>query len=103
MARCEHKGFYHAVLAPIDEPPAEFYSSGTSGAYLVAITTVPEVMEARHSEIRVLGVSCVTNMAAGTTDAPLNQEEVLETAARVKSQFIALLRAVIPRISEAIA
>jgi purine-nucleoside phosphorylase len=67
------------------------------------MSTVPEVIAARHSGIRALGISCVTNMAAGTTDAPLNQEEVLEIAGRIKPQFIALLRAVIPRISEAIA
>ena len=52
---------------------------------------------------RVLGISCVTNMAAGTTDAPLNHEEVLRATQRIKGQFISLLRAVIPRIAEAIA
>jgi purine-nucleoside phosphorylase len=98
-----HNGIYLAVQGPSYETPAEIYSFRTIGADLVGMSTVPEVIAARHSDIRVLGISCVTNMAAGTTDAPLNQEEVLETAARVKSQFIALLRAVIPRISEAIA
>ncbi len=91
------------VQGPSYETPAEIYSFRAIGADLVGMSTVPEVIAARHSGIRVLGISCVTNMAAGTTDAPLNQEEVLETAARIKSQFIALLRAVIPRISEAIA
>ena len=67
------------------------------------MSTVPEVIAARHTGIRALGISCVTNMAAGTTEAPLNQEEVLETANRIKGQFIALLNGVIPRISEAIA
>ena len=96
-------GVYLAVQGPSYETPAEIYSFRAIGADLVGMSTVPEVIAARHSGIRVLGISCVTNMAAGTTDAPLNQEEVLETAARIKSQFIALLRAVIPRISEAIA
>src|SRR6202047_785156 len=98
-----HQGVYLAVAGPSYETPAEIYSFRTIGADLVGMSTVPEVIAARHSGIRVLGISCVTNMAAGTTDALLNQEEVLETAARIKSQFIALLRAVIPRISEAIA
>jgi purine-nucleoside phosphorylase len=97
-----HNGVYLAVQGPSYETPAEIYSFRTIGADLVGMSTVPEVIVARHSDIRVLGISCVTNMAAGTTDAPLNQEEVLEIAARIKPQFIALLRAVIPRISEAI-
>ncbi len=98
-----HNGVYLAVQGPSYETPAEIYSFRAIGADLVGMSTVPEVIAARHSGIRVLGISCVTNMAAGTTDALLNQEEVLETAARIKSQFIGLLRAVIPRISEAIA
>ena len=98
-----HNGVYLAVQGPSYETPAEIYSFRAVGADLVGMSTVPEVIAARHSGIRVLGISCVTNMAAGTTDALLNQEEVLETAARIKSQFIALLRGVIPRISEAIA
>jgi purine-nucleoside phosphorylase len=98
-----HNGVYLAVQGPSYETPAEIYSFRTIGADLVGMSTVPEVIAARHSAIRVLGISCVTNMAAGTTDAPLNQEEVLEIAARIKPQFISLLRAVIPRISEAIA
>ena len=96
------EGVYAAVAGPSYETPAEIYAFRAIGADLVGMSTVPEVIAARHSGIRVLGISCVTNMAAGTTDALLNQEEVLETAARVKSQFIALLRAVIPRISEAL-
>ena len=103
LALSIHNGVYLAVQGPSYETPAEIYSFRTIGADLVGMSTVPEVIAARHSEIRVLGISCVTNMAAGTTDAPLNQEEVLEIAARIKPQFIALLRAVIPRISEAIA
>ncbi len=98
-----HNGVYLAVQGPSYETPAEIYSFRAIGADLVGMSTVPEVIAARHSGIRVLGISCVTNMAAGTTDALLNQEEVLETAARIKSQFIALLRGVIPRMSEAIA
>jgi purine-nucleoside phosphorylase len=98
-----HQGVYLAVAGPSYETPAEIYSFRTIGADLVGMSTVPEVIAARHSGIRVLGISCVTNMAAGTTDEPLNHLEVLDTTKRVRKQFIALLTAVIPRIAEAIA
>jgi len=71
----------------------------TIGADLVGMSTVPEVIAARHSGMRVLGISCVTNAAAGILDQPLNHNEVLETAKRVKEQFIGLLRAIIPRMA----
>ena len=61
---------------------------------------MPEAIAARHVGIQVLGISCVTNPAAGILDKPLDHKEVLETGERVKGQFIALLRAVIPRIAE---
>jgi purine-nucleoside phosphorylase len=61
---------------------------------------VPEVIAAAHLGIRVLGISCVTNMAAGILDQPITAEEVLETGERVKANFVALLRGVIPRIHE---
>ena len=97
-----HQGVYLALAGPSYETPAEIYAFRTIGADLVGMSTVLEVIAARHSGIRVLGISCVTNMAAGTTDAPLNQEEVLETANRIKGQFIGLLKEVIPQISEAL-
>jgi purine-nucleoside phosphorylase len=98
-----HQGVYAAVPGPSYETPAEIYSFRAIGADLVGMSTVPEVIAARHTGMRVLGISCVTNMAAGTTDAPLNHEEVLRTTQRIKGQFISLLRGVIPRIAEAIA
>jgi purine-nucleoside phosphorylase len=97
------EGVYLALAGPNYETPAEIHSFRSLGADLVGMSTVPEVICARHSGIRVLGISCVTNMAAGMTGELLTAEEVLETGARVKHQFIALLKAVIPRISEAIA
>jgi purine-nucleoside phosphorylase len=98
-----HKGVYLALSGPNYETPAEIHSFRTLGADLVGMSTVPEVLAARHAGIRVLGISCVTNMAAGVTGQTLTAEEVFEVGARVKNDFIALLKAVIPKIAEAIA
>lgn len=97
-----HEGVYLALAGPNYETPAEIHSFRTLGADLVGMSTVPEVLAARHCGIRVLGISCVTNMAAGVTGETLTAEEVLETGARVKNDFIALLKAMIPRMAEAI-
>ena len=97
------EGVYAALAGPNYETPAEIRYLREIGADLVGMSTVPEVIAARHSGIRVLGISCVTNAAAGILDQPLNHEEVLDTAERVKEQFIGLLKAIIPRIAEAIA
>ncbi len=98
-----HEGVYLALSGPNYETPAEIHAFRTLGADLVGMSTVPEVLAARHAGIRVLGISCVTNMAAGVTGQTLTAEEVFETGARVKNDFIALLKAVIPKIAEAIA
>ncbi len=98
-----HEGVYLALSGPNYETPSKIHSFRTLGADLVGMSTVPEVLAARHAGIRVLGISCVTNMAAGVTGEALTAEEVFATGARVKNEFIALLKAVIPKIAEAIA
>ena len=92
------EGVYAGLSGPSYETPAEIRYLRTIGADLVGMSTVPEVIAAAHSGIRVLGISCVTNMAAGILDQPITAEEVIETGERVKNQFAALLSAVIPRI-----
>lgn len=94
------EGVYAALTGPSYETPAEIRYLRTIGADLVGMSTVPEVIAAAHLGTRVLGISCVTNMAAGILDQPITTEEVMETGERVKADFVALLRAVIPRMSE---
>jgi purine-nucleoside phosphorylase len=94
------EGVYAALLGPSYETPAEIRYLRAIGADLVGMSTVPEAIAARHMGINVLAISCVTNMAAGILDQPLNHEEVLEVGRRVTGQFVALLRAVLPRIAE---
>jgi len=94
-----YQGVYAGLLGPSYETPAEIRYLRTIGADLVGMSTIPEVIVARHMGLRVLAISCVTNMAAGISDEVLNHEDVLATGERVKGDFVSLLRAVLPEIA----
>jgi len=100
LGKTVHEGVYAALLGPSYETPAEIRYLRTIGADLVGMSTVPEVIVARQMGIKILAISCVTNMAAGILDKPLDHQEVLETGARVQGDFVALLKAVLPGIEE---
>lgn len=91
-------GVYAQMTGPTYETPAEIRMLRTLGADAVGMSTVPEVIVARHGGMRVLGISCITNMAAGILDQPLNHAEVTETANRVKGQFRNLLDRIIEKM-----
>jgi purine-nucleoside phosphorylase len=93
------EGVYAALAGPSYETPAEIRYLRTIGADLVGMSTVPEVIVARHMGIDVLAISCVTNMAAGLSDVEIHHEEVIETGERVRGTFLALLSATLPRLA----
>ncbi|HEY0659023.1 MAG TPA: hypothetical protein VGD05_11145, partial [Pyrinomonadaceae bacterium] len=93
------RGVYCGLSGPTYETPAEIHLFRLIGADAVGMSTVPEAIAARHQGMKVLGISCITNMAAGITDEPINHEEVMETGAKVADVFKELLRRVIARLN----
>jgi purine-nucleoside phosphorylase len=92
------EGVYAAMSGPSYETPAEIRYLRTIGADVVGMSTVPEVIVANHMGMKVLGISCVTNMAAGILPQKINHEEVLETGAMVRDTLVKFLKALLPRL-----
>lgn len=92
------EGVYAGLLGPSYETPAEIRMLRALGADAVGMSTVTEVIAARHAGLEVLGISCISNMAAGILDQPLSHEEVMETTERVKERFLSLVLALVPRL-----
>jgi purine-nucleoside phosphorylase len=91
-------GIYIALLGPSYETPAEIRYLRTIGGDAVGMSTVPEAVVARHMGMDVLGISCITNMAAGVLAKPLDHADVMETARRVRGEFIALLEGIVEHV-----
>ena len=94
------RGIYGGLSGPSYETPAEIHLLRALGADAVGMSTVPEAIVARHMGLEVLGISCITNMAAGISDEPINHEEVMATGDRVRETFAELLRRVIGAIHQ---
>lgn len=94
-----NSGVYCALSGPTYETPAEIHMYRQLGADAVGMSTVPEAIAARHQGMRVLGISCITNLAAGMSSEPINHEEVMETGARVAEVFKELLRRIVNKIN----
>lgn len=92
------EGVYLAVMGPSYETPAEIRMMRTLGADAVGMSTVTEVIAANHCGMEVVGISCITNMAAGILDQPLSHTEVIETTERVKSRFLSLVQTLVSRL-----
>ena len=92
------EGVYAAMLGPSYETPAEIRYLRTIGADVVGMSTVLEAIVANHMGIKVLGISCVTNMAAGILPQKIHHEEVLETGARVRDTLVLFLKTLLPRL-----
>jgi purine-nucleoside phosphorylase len=91
-------GVYVGLLGPSYETPAEIRYLRTIGADAVGMSTIPEAIAARHMGMKVLGISCITNMAAGVLPEPLSHADVMETTRRVRGEFAALLEGIIEQL-----
>lgn len=96
--RILRRGVYCGLSGPSYETPAEIRMLRLLGADAVGMSTVPEAIAARHQGIKVLGISCITNLAAGISDETINHEEVMETGAKVANIFKELLKRIIPKL-----
>lgn len=94
------EGVYFGFSGPVYETPAEIRMVRTLGGDAVGMSTVPEVIVASHSGMKVLGISCITNMAAGILDQPLSHEEVIETTERVKANFLLYIKEIVKSIAK---
>ncbi|MEJ6950981.1 purine-nucleoside phosphorylase [Natronospora cellulosivora (SeqCode)] len=94
------KGVYAAMSGPSYETPAEIRFLAGNGIDAVGMSTVPEVIVASHMNLKVLGISCITNMAAGILPQALDHSEVVEIAEKVRPQFITLIRGIIKKLGE---
>jgi purine-nucleoside phosphorylase len=92
------RGVYAALSGPSYETPAEIHMVRTLGADAVGMSTVPEAIVARHMEMRLIGISCITNLAAGVSNRPVDHDQVIATGERVRAQFTELLRRVIAKV-----
>src|ERR1043166_3209254 len=92
------RGVYAALSGPSYETPAEIHMVRTLGAYAVGMSTVPEAIVARHMDMKVIGISCITNLAAGVSSRPVDHSQVIATGERVRSEFTELLKRVVKRL-----
>jgi purine-nucleoside phosphorylase len=93
------RGTYAALSGPSYETPAEIHMMRTLGADVVGMSTVPEAIVARHMDMQVVGISCITNLAAGVSDKPIDHSQVMAIGERVRGDFTTLLNRVVGRFA----